>query len=162
MWSSNCLSNRFDAALTCLISTVFWHEVVRFLIESFLLCLELRLIHCVHLYSAVANSERKVIVSLRCTILFFMLKTVSRVHSSEKVLSIKKSLSILNKLFFLRDLAEVRTQDPLLKREMLYQLSYQILRVCGCKYSRLICISKRKITFFLICWNASTYGLLAK
>jgi hypothetical protein len=27
------------------------------------------------------------------------------------------------------DLAGVRTQDPLLKREMLYQLSYQIFRL---------------------------------
>ena len=34
------------------------------------------------------------------------------------------------------DLAGSRTQDPLLKREMLYQLSYQInLLNLGCKYN---------------------------
>ena len=32
-----------------------------------------------------------------------------------------------------RDLAGARTQDPLLKREMLYQLSYQVFR--GSKYN---------------------------
>ena len=31
--------------------------------------------------------------------------------------------------FKLRDLAGARTQDPLLKREMLYQLSYQIIKL---------------------------------
>ena len=38
------------------------------------------------------------------------------------------------------DLAGARTQDPLLKREMLYQLSYQVIisilsfHLSGCKY----------------------------
>ncbi len=46
----------------------------------------------------------------------------------------------MRKAFFC-DLAGARTQDPLLKREMLYQLSYQVMMltesfaVCGCKYT---------------------------
>jgi hypothetical protein len=43
---------------------------------------------------------------------------------------IKKAL-IYMKAFSVRDLAGVRTQDPLLKREMLYQLSYQISSEIG-------------------------------
>lgn len=37
-----------------------------------------------------------------------------------------------------RDPAGIRTQDPILKRDMLYQLSYRILSDCGCKYSLFI------------------------
>ena len=35
--------------------------------------------------------------------------------------------------FVFGDLAGARTQDPLLKREMLYHLSYQVIKI-GCKY----------------------------
>ena len=38
---------------------------------------------------------------------------------------------------FLGDLAGARTQDPLLKREMLYQLSYQVI------LTELGCLAKR-------------------
>lgn len=50
------------------------------------------------------------------------------------------------------DLAGARTQDPLLKREMLYQLSYQIYPVCGCKYNVFILIAKKtlKKTYFFL------------
>ena len=42
------------------------------------------------------------------------------------------------------DLAGARTQDPLLKREMLYQLSYQVLRAMRLQiYSHLLYYSKR-------------------
>ncbi len=43
--------------------------------------------------------------------------------------------------FLKSDLTGARTQDPLLKREMLYQLSYQVFKLClavwlsGCKYN---------------------------
>ena len=40
----------------------------------------------------------------------------------------KKSLHWEVKGFYLSDLAGTRTQDHLLKREMLYQLSYQVIR----------------------------------
>ena len=38
-------------------------------------------------------------------------------------------------LDFFSDLAGARTQDHLLKREVLYQLSYQVFLDCGCKYT---------------------------
>jgi hypothetical protein len=39
-------------------------------------------------------------------------------------------------LTFISDRAGARTQDPLLKREMLYQLSYQVLLIKSeCKYT---------------------------
>src|SRR5699024_6488523 len=41
------------------------------------------------------------------------------------------------------DLAGARTQDPLLKREMLYRLSYQIISDCGCKYKSILQSVKR-------------------
>src|SRR5699024_788002 len=54
------------------------------------------------------------------------------------------------------DLAGARTQDPLLKREMLYQLSYQIVCVCGCKYKIFRCFYK------LILKNVNTKNNLFK
>ena len=60
------------------------------------------------------------------------------------------------------DLAGARTQDHLLKREVLYQLSYQVIknlaglspaentnksfRVCGCKYNIILFINQSKTT----------------
>ena len=50
-------------------------------------------------------------------------------------------------LDFFSDLAGARTQDHLLKREVLYQLSYQVVILtikffseCGCKYTIIIFI----------------------
>ena len=56
---------------------------------------------------------------------------------------IKKSLTIVK---LSSDSAGARTQDPILKRDVLYQLSYWIKNksffVCGCKYNSIILISK--------------------
>ncbi len=51
-------------------------------------------------------------------------------------------------MLFFCDLAEARTQDPLLKREMLYQLSYQVFRFKECKYSSVFQIAKTFLVFF--------------
>ena len=55
------------------------------------------------------------------------------------------------------DLAGVRTQDPLLKREMLYQLSYQV-KILRCKYRRILTIIQRlNYPKFATC-NTLKYG----
>ena len=44
-----------------------------------------------------------------------------------RIKNVKGKKKVKNKLNFFSDLAGARTQDPLLKREMLYQLSYQVV-----------------------------------
>lgn len=52
-------------------------------------------------------------------------------------------------LNFFSDLAGIRTQDPFIKSEMLYQLSYQvILSKKECKYSSVFFIKKEYPSFF--------------
>ena len=46
------------------------------------------------------------------------------------------------------DLAGARTQDPLLKREMLYQLSYQVFVMCIIAAAKIKCLINNTIFFF--------------
>ena len=47
-------------------------------------------------------------------------------NSSIRVTNVYKSKKVVHYATTFCDLAGARTQDPLLKREMLYQLSYQV------------------------------------
>ena len=60
----------------------------------------------------------------------------------------KLQLLKVEAFLFFCDLAGIRTQDPFIKSEMLYQLSYQVVLKKECKYSSVFFIKKEYPSFF--------------
>ena len=63
-----------------------------------------------------------------------------------------------NSCFNIRDPAGIRTQDPIIKSDVLYQLSYRVNKKsfpeCGCKYTDVLFINqsdlRRNLSFFAV------------